>query len=749
MAATTRTSVCHWGAFEASIEDGRLTGAQPLPDSGASARMIAAWPDLVYSKTRIDQPYVRASFLHDREGADGRGRGREEMVPLPWDDALALVADELTRVRARHGHDAVFGGSYGWSSAGRYHHARGQLRRFLAASGGFTNQVGNYSWGAAHAVLPHVLGDHDAVASAATSWDSIVEHTDLLVAFGGLNPKNWRVTSGGAGFHHMDRHVERAQARGTAFVVISPMADDKPETLEADWIALRPNSDTALMLALCHELLRRGRADRAFLERYCVGHERFFAYLRGETDGVAKTVAWAAALCDLPPGQIEDLAARMTTGRVMVTATWSLQRAQHGEQPFWALIALAAMLGQIGQPGGGFTFGYGSLNAVGEGARRGLVPSMEPLPNPSDSAVPVARIADMLEQPGATIDFNGRRVTYPDTRLIYWAGGNPFHHAQDLFRLQRAWARPETVIVHEPWWTATAKRADIVLPATTTAERNDIGGSSRDPHVFAMPQLIAPLAGARDDAAIFTELAERLGCAEEFTEGLDEAGWLRRLWRKTETTARAQGLTAPDFETFWREGVWHVPPPERPEVYLEDFRAAPEQAPLKTPSGRIEIASQRVQSFGYADLPGHPAWVAPDEWLGTAKAEELHLLSRQPAYRLHSQLGQTAAGGAGEPEDLWLNPADARARNLGDGSLALVENARGACRARVKVSDLCRRGVVAMATGTWFEPDGSDNRLDLSGNPNAVTRDLATSPLGQACTAMTCLVRVRPYPDPA
>ena len=747
MPATTRTSVCHWGAFEASIEDGRLTGAQPLPDSGASARMIGAWPDLVYSKTRIDRPYVRASFLRDREGADGRGRGREEMVPIAWDDALALVADELTRVRTRHGHDAVFGGSYGWSSAGRYHHARGQLRRFLAASGGFTDQVGNYSWGAAHAVLPHVLGNHDAVASAATSWDSIVEHTDLLVAFGGLNPKNWRVTSGGAGFHHMDRHVERAQAGGTAFVVISPMADDRPETLAADWIALRPNSDTALMLALCHELLRRGRADRAFLERYCVGHERFFAYLRGETDGVAKTAAWAAALCDVPAGQIEDLAARMTTGRVMVTATWSLQRAQHGEQPFWALIALAAMLGQIGQPGGGFTFGYGSLNAVGESARRGLVPSMESLPNPSDSAVPVARIADMLERPGATIDFNGRRVTYPDTRLIYWAGGNPFHHAQDLFRLQRAWARPETVIVHEPWWTATAKRADIVLPATTTAERNDIGGSSRDPHVFAMPQLIAPLAGARDDAAIFAELAERLGCAETFTGGLDEAGWLRRLWRKTETAARAQGLAAPDFETFWRDGVWHVPPPERPEVYLEDFRAAPERAPLKTPSGRIEIASQRVQSFGYADLPGHPAWVAPDEWLGTAAEEELHLLSRQPAFRLHSQLGQTAAGGAGEPEDLWLNPVDAGARNLGDGSLALVENARGACRVRVKVSDLCRHGVAAMATGTWFEPDGSDNRLDLSGNPNAVTRDIATSALGQACTAMTCLVRVRPYPD--
>src|SRR5579872_824909 len=183
----------------------------------------------------------------------------------------------------------------------------------------------------------------------------------------------------------------------------------------------------------------------------------------------------------------------------MLTACWSLQRAEHGEQPYWMLVALAAMLGGIGRPGTGFGFGFGSSN--GMGSPRIALPSagMTALRNPANSAIPVARITDMLENPGGEYDFNGRRMRYPDARLIYWAGGNPFHHHQDLNRFQRAWARAETIVVHEPWWTATARQADIVLPATTTLERDDIGSAQRDPFIIAMEQAIAPVGEARND----------------------------------------------------------------------------------------------------------------------------------------------------------------------------------------------------------------------------------------------------------
>lgn len=198
MTDKTFLSLSHWGAFRADVSGGRVVSARPWQDGGGDARMIGAIPALVHSPSRIDRPHVRESFLRRREKAGGAGRGSDAMVPVDWDTALDLVAGELVRVRQTHGPASILGGSYGWSSAGRLHHARSQVRRFLAASGGYTDQVGNYSWGAAHAILPHVLGSADTVSSAATDWRTIADNTDVVVAFGGLNPKNWNVTSGGA-----------------------------------------------------------------------------------------------------------------------------------------------------------------------------------------------------------------------------------------------------------------------------------------------------------------------------------------------------------------------------------------------------------------------------------------------------------------------------------------------------------------------------------------------------------------------
>jgi len=738
-------SLCHWGAFQAEVANGRLLATRPWPESGADPAMIGAIPELVYSDRRIDQPYVREGWLKARAGAQGAGRGRETMVPVGWDQALDLVADEIARVRDRHGHKALFAGSYGWSSAGRFHHARTQIRRFYGALGGFTDQTGNYSWGAAQIILRYVLGSDAAVSGAATSWKSIAGNTDVLVAFGGLNPKNWHVTSGGAGHHHMPRDVARARRAGTRFVVVSPVADDIPDGSDALWIAPRPGSDTAIILGLCHELDRSGRADRDFLERYCIGAETFIAYLRGEHDGIVKSLAWASKIADVPRRDLQVLVDLIAAGRVMLTASWSLQRAQHGEQCYWALIALAAMLGQIGLPGGGLTFGYGSLNAVGGDARKGLVPSLPTLGNAAGMAIPVARFADMLERPGETIRFDGGEITYPEIRLIHWAGGNPFHHAQDLFRLERLWARPQTIVVNEAFWTATAKRADIVLPATTSLERNDIGGSSRDPHVFFMPKLIEPVGDARDDFAIFCGLAERLGLSA-FADGDDEEGWLRRLWSASRRRAAEQQIEAPDFDQLRAINVWRTPAPAEPEVLLADFRNDPKRFALATPSGRIEIASARIAAMKLADMTGHPAWFLPTEWAGNAAPGQLAMLSRQPRRYLHSQLAQTSLA-RDNPPTVTIAAAPAAAMGLRDGMAVRIDSPRGGCRARLRISEGCRPDIAIMETGPWF--DGGTDRIDPAGNPNALTFDQPTSELSQASAAQTCLVRLSAEPEPA
>jgi biotin/methionine sulfoxide reductase len=674
-------------------------------------------------------------------------RGDDAYVAVSWDEALGLVADEVARVRDRYGNPAIFGGSYGWASAGRLHHARTLLHRFLWAIGGATLSTTNYSFGAAMLLLPHVLGNIDAVAGNVTEWREIFAHTERFVAFGGLPSKNWKVAHGGAGLHEFDDHAATARASAIGFTSISPMRDDGVAAFGATWQPIRPGADTALILALAHVVHERGAVDRAFVERYCTGGDRFLAYVAGRSDGQPKSPEWAAPLTGISAAQITALAESLIGKRTLFTASWALQRAENGEQPFWALIALAALLGQIGLPGGGVGFGYGSINSAGAEAFRMPAFGMAARSHASDLCIPVARVADMLLDPGGDVEFDGATLTYPDVRLVYWAGGNPFHHHQDLFRLREAFQKPDTIVVHEPWWTATARHADIVLPATTPLERNDIGGSSRDPFLFAMQRAIEPYAQARNDFDIFGALAERLGVREAFDEGLDEDAWLRRIYETARKRLAERAIPAPPFETFWNEGFLRVPAPAKPETPLAAFRADPAAKPLATPSGKIELFSQAVADFGYAEVPGHPHWSEPREWLGSALATRfpLHMVSTQPADKLHAQMdGSRLSRNAkvADRNELWMHPDDARARGLADGNVVRVFNDRGATLAGVRVTNDIIPGVVRLPTGTWFDPAPNGERLDKHGNPNALTQDVGTSRLGQGCAAQSCLVEV-------
>jgi len=735
-------SLAHWGAFNALVENGRVVGCEPFAKDPAPSPMLNAIPEMVHSPLRIARPAVREGW---REGKPRTGHDRFREVS--WNEALDLVAGELTRVRRDHGDAAIFGGSYGWSSAGRLHHARTLVRRFLFLGGGCVDQAGNYSWGAAQFLLPHVIGTYQPVAGRVTDWPSIVEHTKLIVAFGGLALKNGQISSGGMGAHVLEQWLRRAKDAGIRFVVVSPFKGDAPEFLNAEWIAIRPNTDTALMLAMAHTLVAEGRHDEAFLSRYCVGFERLRAYLTGADDGIVKDAAWASRITGVPAETIRALARDAATTTSLITLAWSLQRAHHGEQPYWMAIALAAMLGGIGTPGGGFAFGHGSMNGVGVPRTDAPGPEVSMPKNPAGKAIPVARIADMLLHPGEPYEFNGRHDLYPDIRLIYWAGGNPFHHHQDINRLRRGWQKPDTIVVHESWWTPTARHADIVLPATTTLERNDVGGSSRDPFVLAMKQAIAPIGEARADFDIFHALAQRLGYADAFTEGRDEMAWCRAIYQRVVDGAARKNIALPDFETFWEAGFAELPPPEQDFVLFEDFRRDPTLYPLHTPSGKIEIASQTVAGFGYDDCPPHPTWLPPAEWLGDTAARDwpLHLITHQPMTRLHSQLDPSSHSRRQKIKDreaIRIHPDDAARRHIGDGDIVRVFNDRGACLAAAIIDPQVMPNVVVMATGAWLDPSAVDDAPERHGNPNVLTRDIGTSRLAQGPSAQSALVDV-------
>lgn len=746
----------HWGAFRAKVEDGKVVGVAPFELDPNPSQIMDAMPEMLYGDVRIDRPYVRASVARHGPGAAPEKRGAEPFVPVSWEKALDLVAAELNRVKAEHGNEAIFAGSYGWSSAGRFHHAKTQMQRFMNRFGGFTGQLHNYSYAAALAVLPHILGDASAAQGPVSDWDGILQETKLIVCFGGMPLKNAQVDAGGAGGHMMAGFLEEATAKGIRFVNISPIREDLEGAAEAEWIPIRPGTDVAMILAMAHELIAAGKADLAFLDRYCVGYEVFADHVAGGDDGIEKTPEWAEGVTGVPAARIKRLAHELADTRSFLNMAWGLQRADYGEQPYWALISLAAMLGGMGEMGGGLAFGLGSVGGMGMPRERTPSPNLPAGVNRTDSWIPVARVADMLLHPGEEYDFNGERRIYPDTRLIYWCGGNPFHHHQDLNRLVEAWRRPETVIVQDIWWTATVRHADVVLPATTTLERNDIGSGGRDRFIVAMHQASEPVGEARSDHAIFTDLAERMGFREDFTEGRTEMEWLEHLYNVSRQLAARRGVEMPGFQEFWRQGHFKMPKPATPFVQYADFRAAPDERPLNTPSGKIELFSERVAGFGYDDCPGYAAWREPKEYLGAPAAERfpLHMLSNQPKTRLHSQMD---AGGASVRskikgrEPMWLHPDDAAARGIETGDVVRVFNDRGQTLAGAIVSDMVAPSVIQFPTGAWFDPadrENPGNGLEKHGNPNVLTRDEGTSRLGQGTAAHSALVEVERYEGP-
>ena len=557
---------------------------------------------------------------------------------------------------------------------------------------------------------------------------------------------------GGTASHTTVPWLKKLAARGTHVVSITPLRNDTPDFLNPEWIAPRPNTDVALMLGLAHTLVSEDLHNPHFLATHAVGADQFLSYVMGDADGQAKSADWASEICDVPADTIRTLARRIAAGRTMIATSYSLQRGDHGEQTFWMTMALACLLGQIGLPGGGFGFGYGSMHGQGN-----PVPKMPSLThsagtNPTGSFIPVARVTDLLLNPGGEYDFDGERRTYPDTKLIYWCGGNPFHHHQDLNRLLDGWRRPDTGIVNEPWWTPTAKLADIVLPATTTLERNDIGHSSRDRFLVAMNQIVTPQFQSKNDFDIFRGLAQRLDIEAAFTEGRDEDAWLRHLYDQAREGAGPLANRMPDFDAFWEQGILELDAPEKPHVVYESFRADPAANPLPTPSGKFEIFSETIAGFGYDDCPGHPVWREPAEWLGgqTAKTWPLHLISNQPKHKLHSQLdfvGPSRAAKQDGREPVFLSPGDAQARSIQDGDLVRLYNGRGETLAVAVISDDVRDGVAQLPTGAWFDPAdwAATSSLERHGNPNVLTLDKGTSKLGQGPISHTTLVEVEKF----
>lgn len=747
----------HWGAIRATVVDGRFVAAKPFEQDKYPSKMIAGLPDHVHNAARIRYPMVRVDWMRKGHQSDTSQRGDNRFVRVSWDEALDLFYQELERVQKTYGPSALLTAS-GWQSTGMFHNASGMLARAIALHGNSVSTGGDYSTGAAQVILPRVVGSME-VYEQQTSWPLVLQNSKTIVLWGSDMVKNqqanWWCPDHDV-YQYYEQLKEKVASGAISVISIDPVVTSTHDYLGRDkvkHIAINPQTDVPLQLALAHTLYSEKLYDKNFLDNYCVGFDQFLPYLLGEKDGQPKDAAWAEKLCGIDADTIRALARQMAGDRTQIIAGWCVQRMQHGEQWSWMVVVLAAMLGQIGLPGGGFGFGW-HYNGAGTPGRKGIILSgfsgsttVPPVHDSTDykgysSTIPIARFMDAILEPGKIINWNGKSVKLPPLKMCVFAGTNPFHRHQQINRIIEGWRKLETVIAIDNQWTSTCRFADIVLPATTQFERNDLDqfGNHSNRGIIAMKQVVSPQFEARNDFDIFRDLCRRFNREAAFTEGLDEMGWLKRIWQEGSQQGKGRGIHLPTFEVFWNQQEYIEF--DHPQMFVrhQAFREDPDLEPLGTPSGLIEIYSKTIADMQYDDCQGHPMWFEKIERSHGGPGSQrwpLHLQSVHPDFRLHSQLcesetlrQQYAVGGK---EPVFINPQDASARGIRNGDIVRVFNARGQVLAGAVVSDRYAPGVARIHEGAWYDPDkgGDLNALCKYGNPNVLTLDIGTSQLAQ------------------
>lgn len=605
------------GPMLCEVQDGKLVSTTNALPQTVPNSLQSTGPDQVHTKARVKYPMVRKGYLANPSAPEGV-RGSDEFVRVSWDEAYKLIHKQHMRIRKEYGPASVFAGSYGWRSSGVLHKAQTLLQRYMSMAGGYSGHLGDYSTGAAQIIMPHVVGSIE-VYEQQTTYPVVLEHSDVVVLWG-LNPINtlkiaWSSTDcAGLEFFH------QLKKSGKTVIAIDPI---RSETIEffgenAEWIAPHPMTDVAMMMGIAHTLVKQGKHDKAFLDKYTAGYDKFEAYLMGEEDGVEKSAEWASQICGVPAKQLELLADIFSKNRTMLMAGWGMQRQQYGEQRHWMLVTLAAMLGQIGLPGGGFGFSYHYSNGGNPARDAGVLPAISASLGGGSSAgndwavsgavqsFPVARIVEALENPGQSYHHNGHELTFPNIKMIWWAGGANFTHHQDTNRLIKAWQKPELIVISEPYWTAAAKHADIVLPITTSFERNDLTmtGDYSNQHLVPMKQVVEPQGEARNDFDVFADMAELLapGGRDVYTEGKTEMEWLYGFYKAAQQGGRGSRIAMPNFSKFWEDNQliemkWNEKNAQF--VRYADFREDPIMNPLGTPSGKIEIFSKTIEATSW------------------------------------------------------------------------------------------------------------------------------------------------------
>jgi len=705
------------------VKDGVIVRIET--DDGAEPQLRAcsrgrAQRQRVYAPDRLRYPMRRVG---------PRGEGSFERIG--WDEALDEVASQLKRIKEQYGPGVIINLQYAGNQGSIQSSAVGRL---LNKFGGHLQH-----WGGASA-------EADLWASRATYGTTFTGHTgeDLLsshlIILWGKNPAELIYGD------NSTYNLARAREAGARVVCVDPRFTDSAAVFADRWIPIRPGTDTAMLVAMAHVMITESLYDRDFIDTYTVGFDRFKDYVLGTEDGVAKTPQWAEAITGVGADDIVSLAREYATTRPAALINgYGPGRTAYGEQYHRAAATLAAMTANIGIHGGnpagrGFppTMATDSLSAgvlprgknpLGAGAPRGISTSLDTALK-SSQRVLQCKIYDAI--------LKGKAGGYPgDIKMVWVNCGNTLNQFPNTNKGVEAFKRLEFIVAQEQFMTATARFADILLPVVTNFETDDFHSAKFScPYYIYSSRAIEPLYEAKSDFQICAELAPRLGINDYSDKAQDE--WLREIVMANPVVRRHVA----DFDAFRKEGVCKVSLPEAAISFSKEI-ADPENNPFPTPSGKIEIYSQRVADIDDPEMPPIPRYI--ETWEGRndplAGKYPLQLITPHAKTRAHSNFDNIPWVKELEPQQVWLNTADAAARGIADGDEVRIFNDRGEIIITAKVTERIMPGVVSINQGAWYRPDSGG--ADRGGCPNVLTRD-EHSPAGGWCTH-TALVQVAGY----
>ncbi len=688
-----------------------------------------------YRKTYLNPGRLRYPMKRIGE----RGSGKFERIT--WEEAADLIASQWIRIRDQYGPSSRYV-IYGCGVTGIMR--PGILaKRLLALDGGYLDYFNSYSSAAAGYMTPYIFGTR---TTGNSPQDML--NTKLLVLWGDNSVETIFGTE-------RNYYMSKLKERGIRVIVVDPRLSNTAIAYADQWIGLRPATDSALADAMAYVIWSEGLQNQEFMDQYCLGFdeehmpegipagESYRTYLFGEKDGIPKTPEWAEAITGVDAETIRTFAREYaTTKPACIIMGLGPQRHGNGEQTTKSICTLTCMTGNVGISGGG------AAGTTDVKEHDGISLFTNTVKNPYPGKIPVFLWTKAIEH-GTEMTPKGDRLTGVDKldsniRMIFNLAGNTLinQHSDvnDTIRILKDDTKCQFIIGSDIFMTPSARYADVLLPATSVFEGNNIVAPWLGTNfLLRNNQAIEPLFGCRFEWEWLKDVAKRLGLYEKFVEGKPDAEqWLEECYN----LLRERETDLPDYKTFCESGGWQYSEQINFIAFQKEI-ADPENHPFATPSGKIEIFSKRLYEFEQDDIPAIPCYLPCPEGPEDPLREKypLQLMGWHTRRRCHTVHDNNEYQDEIEMPGLWIHPQDAKERGIQDGDMVEIYNGRGRVQIPAVITERIVSGVVAMSQGGWFTPD--KNGVDVRGSINVLTSAANPSPLAKGNPQHTNLVEVK------